>query len=489
MNFIIGLCSLLEWPALMPSFDPDPYESRRYALRLLILAVFLGWILVGHFAHASVTVTANSPPNWNPSGASGGAAELAELLKQPVGTGRVGYPSVPIVKKESVPAPVAKGALRGVMRAGGWAMWGLVIVELGGEFYNWLQCSTNQICKPGSGADWKPNYSGGPAYCYTRYNGSFCVDQSAVSTAPAAVDAGCRSGAMCDWTTQTVLSSNCVGGVTVYCSYTYRQGSDPAVKSWTLTITGAPQQSGQPHVANQPAPVQVTDSELDNAAQALITQKPASAIEALRNSGAWDQLATKRIYPEQASAQGNPVTTQTPDGRTKTVTPGTKAREQPAPAGSTNNSAVVYNYNTTTITNADGTKETTVTEEDAGISDLELPDDYAREDTLQEVRDALVNKPDPAPKPETATQPKQAVQTYFDMLKNVPIVDTIGGGLDRWETDFSGGGSCPTYDIPVYGAIRTMTSHCIVGEAIRDFLAAVLAVIYSIAAVRIFLSA
>ncbi|MFO1357860.1 hypothetical protein [Plasticicumulans sp.] len=461
----------------MPSFDPDPYGSRRHALRLLILALFLGWILVGHFAHAAVMVTADSPPNWNPAGSVGGTAELSELLKQPVGTGRGGYPPVPIAKKESVPAPVAKGALRGVMRAGGWVMWGLVIVELGGEFYNWLQCSTNQICKP-------PSQSGptGPGYYVVGgQNASNSVTEDGAASLYMQQFPHCgaynivsrdafSNGVFTRW----LRSNNC---------------------GWIAQIFYIACPSGQQYYNNScsPAPstqpVPVTDSELDNAAQALISQRPASAIDALRRAGSWDQLATKRVYPEQTNVQGNPVSTQTPDGRTKTVTPGTKAREQPAPAGSTNNSTVVYNYNTTTITNADGSTETTVTEEDAGISDLEVPDDYAREDTLQEVRDALVNKPDPAPKPETATQPKQAVQTYFDILKTVPIVDTIGGGLDRWETDFSGGGSCPTYDIPVYGTIRTMTSHCIVGEAVRDFLAAVLAVIYSIAAVRIFLSA
>lgn len=482
-SFITGRCSSPAWPARMHSFDPEPPPPLLpRLLRLLLLLAFLAWVLIGHFAHAAVTVT-TSTPNWNPAGSAGGATELAELLKQPVGTGRPGYPSIDVNRKSAMTGAAARGAMRSIWRAAGWVGAGMMIVQLGGEFYNWLQCSTNQICKPGQGAQTDPFGNNPP--------GKYCMDVSSWGYGYCAAFPSSTCELNSDYGAGSYRTDSGYG----YC-YTSAFGG---IKRYISKVSNAcPVGYGWKNGAcvnfAGTDPVPVTDSELENATQAYISAHPGSAIQQLKDSGAWHPTS-ETLSPQQTDVKGQPFETRVPEIRngvsgekvTKTE-PGTKAVQNPTPAGNVSNSVTIYNYNTTTVTHADGTVESETVAEKSG-TDLDLPDDYAREPTLQEIRDSLIKKPDPAPKPETATAPQTALQTYFDKLKTVPIVDTIGGGLDRWENDFDGGGSCPTYDIPVYGVVVTMTAHCVVGESIRSFLAAALAVVYSVAAVRIFLSA
>lgn len=94
---------------------------------------------------------------------------------------------------------------------------------------------------------------------------------------------------------------------------------------------------------------------------------------------------------------------------------------------------------------------------------LEIPDDYAREDTLQWIKDWLNIDPATMPQPEAA--PMAEAETELDTIKqDVENQAAVLGDLPL-QSDFgqlSGGGQCPTADwtAPVTGEVFTIDQHC-----------------------------
>lgn len=133
--------------------------------RILSLALLA---LMPFFADAQTVaggvVVTPSSPGFNPAGgAANNSYGVYESLSKTASTGRVGYPSIPVANQSAMAKASSNAAMRGIWRAGGYAAAAMALVYAGGEFLNYLQCSTNQICKPGQGAQTDPagNYPAG----------------------------------------------------------------------------------------------------------------------------------------------------------------------------------------------------------------------------------------------------------------------------------------------------------------------------------------
>lgn len=369
-------------------------------VRFTLLFVFLasGTFFLSDSANAAaspsgagVLVTPESS-GYVRTGAANNAYGVYEDLQKSAATGRVGYPSVPVANRSSMSAPAARTAMRGVWRLAGWVAVAGIAVELAGAGYNWLQCSTNQICKPSGTVDPKPNYSGGPGYCYSRWNGNFCVDEANIASAANVVGDMCASNLMCDFTTynQTVTSKTCdMQGTVAHCHLTTSQPPS-ATYQYDIYVDGVYHASGNSYV-NGTQSVPVTDSELESAAGARMASHPAQFIDDLKAARAWAPDKNEMSTPV-SDVSGVPVLRELPEtkpgapagNKLEKIEPHTGAKPA-ADAQSVN----VYNYNITTTTHTDGTTEQVT---DAQEPNLDIPDDYAREDTLDAIRKALTER-------------------------------------------------------------------------------------------------
>lgn len=428
---------------------------------------------------------------WSRTGAANNAYGVYEDLQRMSSTGRQGYPSIPAANRASMSAPAARTAMRGVWRALGWAGVALAVVELAGQGYDWLQCSTNGICKPGS-ADWRPDYSGGNGYCYSRFNGSFCVDAANLSVAPSAVRAACTSNVMCDWAgyNQTVTSSNCglQGVIVVWCEFHYKQGSDPTDRVFNFVVTGTSVSSGQPHTGA--APVPVTDADLESAAGALMASHPAQFIDDLKAAGAWNPDKHEMSAPVP-SVEGAPVIRELPEDKPgapngkkiEEIKPNTAAKASP------DKQAVnVYNYNVTTVTHTDGTTETSVAAESPN---LDIPDDYAREQTQQDIAEDVAEirrqlEPDDLPDLGDAPTFADSMQRLRTRLAESPI----GRAVEEAKPDSDTvDGICPVGNFTVFGQAFSIDAHCDLYEANSSLITGAMWAVWIIAAILFFMSA
>lgn len=116
---------------------------------------------------------------------------------------------------------------------------------------------------------------------------------------------------------------------------------------------------------------------------------------------------------------------------------------------------------------------------------MDLPTDYARENTLVEIRDSL-SATDPGALPDTATanQPLFDLKTEIEgqgaVLGDIPLIGDLGA---------SGGGLCKgiTLDFGIYGGVQTFDKHCqLIDGMIRPALEYLLALTTLIYLVRLY---
>lgn len=354
-------------------------------VRCTLLFVFLASVTFFSLGESlaaigGASVVTPSTPGFNPAGpASNNAYGVYESLSKSVGTGRVGYPSVPVANRASMSAGAARTAMSGVWRAVGWVGAGVVIVSLGGEFLNWLQCSTNQICVPQ--VDLPPGYTGPvapvnvlwyqPGVGFVRDKRSACMStypysQWGISYAEISPVGECGYG-----------SGQSVGGISTQQTEPYCTGTLVLAGGMCVAPTGVPRV--------------VTDAELGNAASSYMQQNPAAFISDLKSRNAWNPDRYEMSAP-QPDVAGAPIIRELPEtkagapagNKIEEITPHTAAKVSPD-----GQSVTVYNYNTTVTTHTDNTTETAV---DSQSPDLDIPDDYAREETLDAIRDALIER-------------------------------------------------------------------------------------------------
>lgn len=356
-----------------------PFTSRLPFLALVIFFLSADSIAQTATVAGGVLVTP-STPGFNPTGsASNNAYGVAENLGKTVSTGRVGYPSVPVANQSAMSGTAARNAMRGVWRAAGWAGFAVAAVYAGGEFLNYLQCTTNGICKPGEGARTDPA-GNNPA-------GKYCADTSTYGQGYCGafpVDACATLYGADSYRTDSGDFGYCYyagfGGIRRYISKI--QNACPAGYGWSggacVNMAGT-------------APVPATDSDLERAADAYRAAQPQRFVDDLRGAGKWapDQNTMSAPQPDVAGAPSIRELPEdkpgTPNGKKiEEITPHTAAKASPD-AQSVN----VYNYNVTTVTHTDGSTETV---SGAQNPDLNIPDDYAREETLDAVRKALVER-------------------------------------------------------------------------------------------------
>ena len=352
----------------------------RFTLLFVFLASGTFFLLNDSLAAiGGASVVTPSTPGFNPvSPASNNAYGVYESLGKSVSTGRVGYPSVPVANQSAMSGAAARNAMRGLWRLAGWGAFAGAVVYMGGEFLNYLQCSTNGICKPST--ELPPGYTGPQqpqVYEWQMSSGVWTSSKEAAcrsrySYADTNYDQSTQPYHVCGWG-----SGGWKGGIDT-------RSVSPYCNSPLILQTGM-------CVAATGAPVPVTDADLERAADAYRASQPQRFVDDLKAVGRWvpDQHTMSAPQPD---VSGAPLIRELPEtkagapagNKIEEITPHTAAKVSPD-----GQSVTVYNYNTTVTTHTDNTTETAV---DSQSPDLNIPDDYAREETLDAIRDALTER-------------------------------------------------------------------------------------------------
>lgn len=468
--------------------------SQRRRIRLALAVLFcLFVIMCNRPAHAIVSVNSGSS-GWGASTASAAGGLLFEAAKKLVAPGSP-YAPTEVIKKGSKSALSLAGSVLTRCRA---APQVCVLLAGAAAAAAWYVANNSDgtvyLAKPSSV---KPPYSGGPGYCYSRNQGSFCVDQSAASSAAGVVDSNCRAGIMCNWTGQTILGGSCsMSSVNVVnCTYSYRDVGSNAPLSWSFALTGAAVNSGTPVTAS---PQAVTDSEITGAFTGQVDFDPEKALAFVKAQGLWNpdvQVLTEipvaratpatlvKVEPQadgtvkKTTTTQTPVTTTTCDGSSCNVT---THMETVNNVTITNSNGQVINQYSDTAATPDGHYNVDATQAPA----VDIPTDYGREATQQAIRDQLKFS-----RPGTVLEAPTFAGTLSTFWTGLGALPLLAPFKSFFSALFSIAGSCPEYSIPFFGHSLPMTAHCTLGQLAAGIFYLVTALMYSVPAVRVFLSA
>lgn len=238
------------------------------------------------------------------------------------------------------------------------------------------------------------------------------------------------------------------------------------------------------------ASVPATDSDLERAADAYRSAQPQRFVDDLKGAGRWAPDRNIMTAP-QSDVAGVPIIRELPEtkvgapagNKIEEITPHTAAKPA-ADAQSVN----VYNYNVTTVTHTDGSKET---EAVAESPNLEIPDDYAREQTQQDISEDVAEirkqlEPDNLPDLGDAPTFADSMQRLRTRLAESPI----GRAVEEAKPDSDTvDGVCPVGNFTVFGQAFSIDAHCDLYEANSALITGAMWAVWVIAAILFFMSA
>lgn len=407
---------------------------------------------------------------------------------------RAGYPAATIEQVAKMAPAVIKTA--GVILARTSPL--LATALIAGGSLDWFYDQQGQLVKP-SGGNSHPSFpQTGTYYQYCR-NGN-CIYLSSGSS-PSAAGGACASGYLCNWSGQTVLSWSCTGTLpsSWQCSYVYKIGNDGPYnwyygQSATLySVPGCPpgyNSQGGNCVYGAPSPV--TDTDIQGAITNWAQSNAEAVMVWLKQNGKWapgnylyDQ-DVKRLFGTQYVAT---KTTTAANGTQQTTTVTTK----PMTEVKCNSSGCTITAGQQEFTlNADGSSstETKMSPEATPSSEsssnpspnpVEIPDDYARENTLQDIRDKLEFENSEQPQTETIAS---VLDTFKARLAALPI---IGAAFSIG--NIGGSGQCPPISIELFSETISTDVHCELMETVTSMLSPVFHALWLVLGLVIVLSA
>lgn len=459
--------------------------SQRRRIRLALAVLFcLGVIMCNRPAHAIVSVNSGSS-GWGAATASAAGGALVEVARKLVAPGSP-YAPVEILKKGSQSAVSLAGSVLSRCRATP-----QVCVFLAGAAAAaaWYLATRNDgtvyLAKSSSGVPVSPNV-GYFVVHGVRYNSEYSACKATgwyvngvyYSNRPAGQPIGfCFYNRTAEYATSVGMA----GAVMYY--------STPAYCDSGYYLSG-----GQ-CISDAQA---VTDAEIQSAYTGQVEFDPEKALAFVKAQGLWNpevqvltEIPVSRATPAtlvkvEPQADGSvkkttttqtPVTTTTCNGSSCSVT---THMETVNNVTVTNASGQVINQYSDAATTPDGHYNVDATQAPA----VDIPTDYGREVTQQAIRDQLKFS-----RPGTVLEAPTFVGTLSTFWAGLGALPLLAPFKSFFSALFSISGACPEYSIPFFGHSLPMTAHCTLGQLAAGIFYLVTALVYSVPAVRVFLSA
>lgn len=461
--------------------------SQRRRIRLALAVLFcLGVIMCNRPAHAIVSVNSGSS-GWGASTASAAGGVLFDVAKKLVAPGSP-YAPVEILKKGSQSAVSLAGSVLSRCRAVPQVCVLLAGAAAAAAWYvATREDGVSYLAKPpaGGSAPVPPN------------NGYYTVLGVNYSSEYAA----CKATG---WYSNGIYySARPAGEPNGYCFYNRSAEYAPPegmaggisyTPTSTFCDTGYYLSGGQ----CLPAAQAVSDSEIKSVYTDQLAFDPEKALAFVKAQGLWNpevqvltEIPVSRATPAtlvkvEPQADGTvkkitttqtPVTTTTCDGSSCSVT---THMETVNNVTITNSSGQVINQYSDSATTPDGHYNVDATQ----ASNVDIPTDYGREATQQAIRDQLKFS-----RPGTVLEAPTFAGTLSTFWTGLGALPLLAPFKSFFSALFSIAGSCPEYSIPFFGHSLPMTAHCTLGQLAAGIFYLVTALIYSVPAVRVFLSA
>lgn len=469
-------------------------STARFMWCWLFLA-WAGFCSVG-VANASPTAYqaywASTAPNWEllPAANSAyGTVEGLGVTRVEQVAPRMGWPAANVSQTARMEASAVRTAGTFLARSAG----PLALALVAGAALDWWLDDSGHLVKPAAGpSGQQPIPATGSYYRYCRNGG--CIWASS-ATSPDAIGAACAAGLLCGWPGQTVESYHCWGNITssVACEFSYKQGNDGPY-SWEPGF-GVDMQYSDPNICPggmstqggmcSPSSSVVSDSEIGDAVESWAGSNAEAVRDWLKANGKWSP--TQFAYdPAEQVVKSDPktetTTTVAPNGQPQTATKQTRDVTQ---VKCTADGCAVTAGKEVTQTNPDGSTSTqtqmspeaqpnTSPTSQPSPNPTEIPDDYARQQTLQDVLNTLQNRQasgsNSCDSPPSCSGDPINCQMLMELFRSRCVreqppedtiesdeinVDTLVGSLSR--TRYSAGLTCPPDIVVPTGVVGNVT--------------------------------